>query len=327
MTLGDWLIFGLITLAGLALSALFSGMETGLYTINRVRLAVQAERGRPSAAALRKMLANPTHTLATILVANNIANYTASFGLAEILNLAGFSPGRAILINAAILIPLLFVVGEILPKDLFRTHTDRWSYFCAPFLKVVMVVLTWTGLVPVVRQVGMLAARLFGGDPTANLTARQRVSRLIREGMGAGVLSALQTTLADRSMILRDRSVRNEMIPFHRVASIDSTADRAAHVTTMRRMNFTRFPVVDGSGAVIGVLSLIDFLLQPDAPIDQLMTPPMFLAETTLVHDAIQAMRDRKVAMVVVTDANSKPVGLVTLKDLVEPLTGELTVW
>ncbi len=171
MTAADALIFGLMTLVGVSLSAMFSGLETGLYTINRVRLTVRAAHGDHAAVTLRRILARPTRMLATILVANNIANYLASFGLAKILDATGFSAAQTIMLNVAVLIPLLFVFGEVLPKDLFRTHTDRWSYACAGFLRVVSLVLTWSGLVPIVQQFGALAERLLRGDQQRELTA------------------------------------------------------------------------------------------------------------------------------------------------------------
>jgi putative hemolysin len=175
----------LIMLAGLVMSALYSGLETGLYTINRVRLMVRASHHEKSAVRLRNLINNPNHMLATLLLGNNIANYAGSFGIAAILDYHDVGPGIAIFINAGILIPLLFVFGETLPKDLFRTHTDRWSYAFSGLLVLTSRLLTVVGLVPIVRLFGTLIRRLVGADATAAVTARQRMSQLIKEGVSS----------------------------------------------------------------------------------------------------------------------------------------------
>lgn len=328
MTTVDVVIFGAIVLCGLGLSAMFSGLETGLYTINRVRLAVRAGHGERRAERIRAILRDPTRMLATLLIANNIANYLSSFGIASLLDRAGYSPATAIVLNAAVLIPLLFVFGEILPKDLFRTHTDHWTYGCSLFLRITQLLLTWSGLVPIVRSFGRVVARMLGRDASRDLTSRQRMSRLIKEGTGAGLLSEVQATLADRAMVLRERSVRDEMVAWREVVTLRADATRAAVTGSVAQRRFTRYPVVDPSGAAIGVVSMLDLLLDPSAPAKDLAGPLVTLEPDAPVREALRAMRDQKAAMAIVTrGSGGRPLGIVTLKDLVEPLTGELASW
>jgi CBS domain containing-hemolysin-like protein len=326
MTAADSLIFGALTLLGVLLSASFSGLETGLYTINRVRLTVRAGHGLRSAVRLRAILANPGRMLATILVGNNIANYMSSYGIAAVLDRLGYGPAEAVAINAAVLIPLLFVFGEILPKDLFRTHTDRWSYACSGFLVLVQRLLTWTGLVPLVQWFGSTVSRLLGGPSGAEVTARQRMSLLVKEGMGAGVLTEMQTTLVDRALALRDRTVISEMIPFRQVATVPVNAGGRQLEQRLRAVSYTRLPVVDGQQRVVGILSVIDALLEPQRSVAELMGPPVTVPASMPVREALHRLRQEGTPMALVTDRD-RPLGVVTIKDLVEPLTGELEVW
>ncbi|MHC4992092.1 MAG: CNNM domain-containing protein [Planctomycetota bacterium] len=326
MTAQDLVIFGVIILAGLGLSSLYSGLETGLYTINRVRLAVRASHGEPAAMRIRSIRGNVTRMLAMILVGNNIANYMTSFGIAAMLDRAGYAPAQAIVINAVVLIPVLFVFGEILPKDLFRTHTDDWTYRLSWFLRASQTVLIWTGLVPLVQWFGILASRLAGGDESAGLSMRQRVSLLIKEGVGAGVLSEVQTSLADRAMVLRDRRVRDEMVPWRDVvrARVDARGERFARLA--QRDGFTRLPVVDGADRPMGIVSVLDVMLEPERTIESLMSPALEVDADLPVREALRRMQQERATMAIVT-SGADMVGLVTRKDLVEPLTGELPSW
>jgi putative hemolysin len=327
----EHVLFAALALMGIVLSALYSGLETGLYTLNRVRLAVRAEHGERSAQRLRAFAASPGRMLATLLVSNNIANYAGTFGVAAILDMQGVSPVWAIIINTAILLPLLFVFGETLPKDLFRTHTDRWSYAFAGFLTWSRGVLTWTGLVPIVHGFGAIVSRLVGGDALEAVSARQRMSQLIREGIGAGVISETQTTLADRALSMRDLRVSSEMVPWPRVAALSVSATRLEREEFVRRHSYRRAPVVDGDGRMLGTVALLELLLEPDKPLRELMQPAIAIHPGTPVRAALQRMREAGCPMAVLVRPASGgagrraelPIGIVTLKDLVEPLIGE----
>lgn len=326
----DIVLYILLALLGIILSALFSGSETGLYTINRVRLVVRANRGERAAQRVRAQLNNQGRMLATILIGNNIANYFGGYGIGGVLNAMGFSDGQAIVINAVLLIPLLFVFGEILPKDLFRTNTDQWTYRIAGFLQFWTVLLWYCGLTPIVQWFGRSASRFFGGDASAPTTARQRMSQLIYEGVSAGVLTETQTTFVDRALAMRHQTVDEVLIPWSRVVSIPLNATSAQRTSILRARNFSRFPVIDPRGRVVGKLPLLAALLEPDTPVEELMEPIGRFEIGAPLRETLHAMRRARETMAIIHDPrrpNAPPRGIVTLKDLVEPLTGELAAW
>ncbi len=247
--------------------------------------------------------------------------------MAAILTRLQYSEIQVVVMNAAILVPVLFVFGETLPKDLFRTYTDRWSYQWSGFLLVSRRAFTWIGLGPIVQGFGMVIARVVGGDPALTPTARQRISQLIKEGIGAGVLSESQTALVDRALSIRDRTVAGEMIPWNDVATISSDVDPRSRLEHLQ-LNHTRLPVVDDAQTVHGVLCLLDALLEPSEPTRTLMTEAMMLSPNTSVQAAMGMMRSRRQPLAIVLDSSTKRLlGLVTFKDLVEPITGELSAW
>ncbi|HZW05487.1 MAG TPA: CBS domain-containing protein, partial [Phycisphaerales bacterium] len=61
-------------------------------------------------------------------------------------------------------------------------------------------------------------------------------------------------------------------------------------------------------------------------PVEQLMKPAVRLAAGVPVRDAMKRLMGAGERMAVVVE-NGRPIGLVTMKDLVEPLTGELRAW
>ena len=316
------IMFGVLCLAGLIGSAFYSGMETGLYTINRVRLKVRSGQGDSRAQWLHKLIRQPATMLTVLLLGNNIANYVSSFGIAGLLDAAGISPIEAIVINAGVLIPLLFVFGEVLPKDLFRTQTDRWSYSCTGGLRWTARILTVIGLLPIISA----GVRIAGGGArnTSLTTPRQRLGQLFKEGMGAGVLSESQSALLDRALTMRNLAVTGEMVPWSQVRSLNADLTGTVRLDAIRGHQFTQLPVVEQDGTVVGVLSVLDILLEPDQSTRTLLQPIVQLEGSTSIPVAMEYLREKQRSMAIVVDAQNQPLGIVTIKDLAEALTGDL---
>lgn len=329
--MSDALIVAIIlALVGIAGSAIASGAETGLYALNRVRLAVRAGRRDPRAVGLRAELEHPDRVLSTLLLVNNIANYMGSFGVAAILSGFGFGPIGVVFLNTLIVVPLLFVFGETLPKDLFRTHADRWLYPLATPMRWTRWSLTICGLVPAVTMVGRAAARAFGTASGIDQAPRSRMAALLRESVMAGGMTSDQATLADRALAMDRLTVAQEMTPWRSVVRIAQTDGAKGLAKAASRTERSRLPVVGADGAVVGTISVIQTLLNPEASIEELLKPVPTITASTRVLDALHDLRtDRRPMAIVVDDQTpeQRPIGVVTLKDLVEPLMGDLRAW
>lgn len=312
---------------GVFLSALYSGLETGLYTINQIRLDVRASTGLKSAKRILAFIDNPTRMLAVLLVCNNVANYLASYGAAMALDSTSLNPWVAIVVNAIIMIPILFIFGEILPKDLFKTHTDSWTYACSASLSWTDKVLWWTGIVPVVAYTGTLARAVLGSETAIEPSPRSRFGLLFKEGLDGGVLSDEQITLADRVLAMQSLTVQSEMVPWTRVSCIGKNIPLPRRLLALRTISHTRLPVVNAEGRVEGILPVLSVLLEPETPTESLLVEPLYVSPNMRVQDALHQLRRSGKAMAIVSEDKSQPLGIVTLKDLVEPLVGELGAW
>ncbi|MDP7070640.1 MAG: CNNM domain-containing protein [Phycisphaerales bacterium] len=310
-----------ILLIGLAMVAtvLFSGMETGLYTLNRVRLQLRADRGDRHALTLRSLLERPHRLLAVVLIGNNAANQTAAWAIAHGLHAAGFGPIQSIVIDTLILVPVLLIFAEILPKDLFRAHGDRWCYALALPLKIIERALTAMGLALFVEWFGRSMATLAGGTAERELTARQYMSDLFKEGIDAGVLSVGQTALLDRAMELRNRRIADVMIPWSKVGTLLDTDEGRQQAIDSR---WTRLPVLGRDGVVRGIVSVLDLAEAPDRNLTEVLVEAMTVRPSDRADAALRSLRSHRAAMAIVLGSRDEPVGIVTVKDLIQPLLG-----
>ncbi len=95
------------------------------------------------------------------------------------------------------------------------------------------------------------------------------------------------------------------------------------------RTSHTRFPVLE-DGRVVGVVNIMDALRagRTECPsVRKLMQPPTQLVADLPLRRGLTELQHRKAALAVVIDDQGEPLGVVTAKDLVEPITGELVSW
>ena len=317
----------LVAVVGVVGSAIFSGVETGLYVVNRVRLAVLAGRGDRRASRLEAELERPERLLGTLLIANNAANYAGSLGVVAIINTLALPAWGVVVLNTIVVVPILFVLGETIPKDLFRTHADQWTLrFIGP-LVLGRRLLTVIGVIPLLSLIDRAMQWLVGGRQGYAASPRGRVTRFIRESAASGSLSEAQLDLADRALSMRRLTVMSEMTPWRQVVflKLKDVADDPRVIA--RRTMRSRLPVVSEEGRVVGLVGIQDLLLRKDGappPVESLM--PRYSPETP-VSTALETLRESRRPMGVVEDREGRPLGVVTLKDLVEPLLGDLRAW
>ncbi len=332
LTPGEIAAWTALAAVGLLGSAVFSGLETGVYTLNRVRLHLLAHQGRTSARLLQGMIRRPNRLLGTLLIGNNIANFAASMGITALLEAAAFGDWMLVLIPALLLTPLLFVFGEVLPKDFFQNFTDHVTYHFARMLWALQWLLRLTLLLPFVDLFSRAVAWLLHADRDAgwSIHPRRAVTQLIKEGLGYGLLSPYQSDMIDRVLHPTETQVRDAMIPWAEVHVVRVDQPPEAVWAMANRLPHTRFPVLDRTEHVIGVLDVFDVLLRdPDdcPPLKELVRPLPHLDPAMTLQAALVELRSARSPMGLVVDDRGRPAGIVTAKDLVEPITGELEVW
>ena len=325
------IFWSLMALAGFAGSALYSGMETGAYSLNRIRLHVLVHRGDHAALTLHALLSRPTVLLTTLLIGNNITNYLGTAAMGVILESRQLGDWETIALNALIVTPILFVVGETLPKDLFAAHSDRLMYRLTPVLRLSRVLFTYCGLAPLIGLFSNTLMKALGQDPRARaFHPRRQVGVLVREGVGYGLLSQEQSAIVDRVLDLTDRRVVDVLTPWIRVETIRIDDNTSMIWRLARRTNHSHVPVLNPRGSVVGVMRINDALAhgkEKCPPIKDLMKPAPTIGHKTPIREALDRLKHHTAGLAIVTGPTGQTVGIITVKDLIEPITGNLDQW
>ena len=322
----------------IVMSGLFAGSETGMYQLSRLRLRLGVEKKWLSYVMLGRCLQDGPGLLLAILVGNNLVNYLAT-GI-----VTGFFLGRVATANAAeflataVTVPVLFVFGELIPKNLFFFRADTLMPYVAPVLYAFHKILIFSGAVPLLRLISGFVARLTGvaASSKSAITSAQRhkVRALLRDTHEEGILSSVQSDILNRLVKISHVRIRSVMIPIDDAETVNADADRSTLLNKVRRCAFTRLPVTEDDPAkVIGFVSVYEALSSSKefANLHDFIKPIRTLDADTTVTDAIDIMQkeDPKIVLITTTSraGRERHIGIVTMKDLVEELLGELAEW
>jgi putative hemolysin len=314
----------------IVLSAVFSGGETGMYCISRIRLHVKAERGDRRARRLEHVLHNKQLALTLTLMGTNLMNYLATVAFAYLLSVPlGYSRPRAEVYTTLVVAFLVLVFSEVLPKCLFQAHPDRLMLSVSPVLRFV-----YFGLFPVIwllTRLTMRFATMFGDTARmqAALHPRAQMAHLLREGMPASAHYEAHHEMVDRALLLAETPVHRVMTPRNRVLTVAADAGRDQLLGLARAKNHSRLPVHGRHPRRIEGVAEIPQLLDDDTwrTVGERMTPVTRLDPHDSVASALVRLQRERARMAVVVDRGGYLLGIVTLKDLLEELVGELPAW
>ena len=332
-----WVITGLLFL--LFLSGAFSGSETGVYSVSRARIDGEAAKGRRRSKLLRGLLRDDTQLLITLLVGNNLMLELLTHGFDRGVAAGRVPAGTRELFVTLLLTPIVFLLGELMPKDLFRRHPHLFLGWATPLISVARAL-----FFPVVWPLSRLSRvleRALGLAPedVARALAREEMLEILAEGMRAGALAPQAERLARNVLVLRETPVERVMIPWERVRTVDLDAPADELQGVVRDSDFTRLPALrrspgasagasagssDGPGRsrVIGYVHQLEALGAPEEPLEEALHGLEAFAPELPVDTALARLRTQGRRMALVGDPEA-PVGLVSLMDLVAAISGE----
>ena len=173
--------------------------------------------------------------------------------------------------------------------------------------------------------------RIFGvstAPPTRQVT-EDDIRALSELGLAAGGIESVEHEILDALFTLADRPVKEVMTPRVDITTLQQPVRIEDVRTAVAKTGHSRYPVSAGElDDLRGVLYVKDLLQLDTAPsaheIESLLHVPMFVPESASILRVLQDLRGRRSAFAVVHDEHGGVEGIVTIKDLVAELVGEL---
>jgi len=312
----------------LGFSAFFSGSETALMAISRLRLRHLAETKPVRAKLVERILKKPERLIGTILLGNNLANVAMSaIATAFAISLWG---EKGIIYVTGVLTLGLLIFAEITPKVYAKYYNERVSFFTAPLLNGIMVFSS-----PVVASATYVTNKillLLGVDVSKMknpLMTEDEIKTCIKMGWDEGAISAEERKMLGRVFTLNDKTVAQVMVPEEKMAIFDINTSMEDITKTIVKTGYTRFPVKEGEASnVIGFVHAKDVFRLMESKqsisVKKILRPPYFVPADKTIDAQLRSFQAQKLHQAVVLDAEGKVAGLITLEDILEELVGSI---
>ena len=321
-----WMLFSSIIFL-LFLSAFFSGVETAMMSLNRYRLKHLVKENNKGAIRADKLLKRPDRLLGVILIGNNFVNIlAASLTTVLCLNLFGDS---GVVIGSIALTLIILIFAEITPKTFAALNSEKVALPASLILKYLQKILR--PLVVFVNFFTNFFMRLTGTkETTFNEDLSPEELKSVLENSGDLIPKKYQDMLI--SVLELDKvSVDEVMTQRSEIIGIDINQSIENILNSLQNNQKDFLPVYDESldelRGIIDLYGITTFLSNEDKSIENLidsLEEAYFTPENTPLSTQLFNFQKNKKTTAVVIDEYGSVKGIVTIKDVLEEIVGEL---
>ena len=326
----------------LVLNAFFVGAEFALLSARRSQIEPRAQEGSRSARTTLRALEN----ISLVMAGAQLGITICSLGLGAV-----GEPAVAHLLEPVfhslrvpedLLHPISFVVamsfvvylhvvlGEMVPKNIALAGPDRAALVLGPPMMAMVIVLR-----PVIAILNWCAnamlrvLRIESKDEVSSSFTREEVAALVEESRGEGLLEADEYDRLAGALGFTEKDVKTVVMPADSLSVIEPGATAAEVEDLCAATGFSRFPVGNDSGELLGYVHIKD-VLEPDdtrrnrALDSKWIRPFATVGSEDQLHTALERLQAKGAHMGRVVDTDGAILGVITLEDVLEELVGEI---
>ncbi len=324
MTPAALIVFLFLIAILLVWSALFSGLETALFSLKSHQLRRLEEKHRSLKDFITVFRENPRRVLNVLLLGDVFANVPLIV-LCLFFIWHGPLAGRVpTWLAATVIFAIVVVVCDLIPKLLALS---------APYRLSALGVLTLKTMMPLLDRVG----RVLEGASTAivdkltplHLQKRMRLSdeeleTLVEIGEEQGTLHEAEGEMIQEIIKLGDKTAKDCMTPRVDTFALPDDLTNEEAIAQLRQRRHRRVPIyADTPDQIVGVLDVRLFLINPAEHYTELMGAPSYVAETMKAMDLLRSFLSHSQGLAIVVDEFGGTEGIITLSDIVEEIISD----
>lgn len=318
------------------LNGIFAMSEMAVVSARKSNLQADAGKGSKSARTALNLASDPDKFLSAVQIGITLIGILTGIfsgnkiaqALAAALSGAGVSPGFATALAQTIIVILVtylsIVFGELVPKRIALSASERVAKVVAGPMKVISVIAS--PFVWLLAKSTALVINLLGVKEQESKVTEEEIKSIIQEGTDEGEVSPVEQDIVERVFALGDLKVNTIMTLRGDIVWLDREMGEEEIRSTIEENLFEVYPVADGDlDHVIGVLSLKDYVLnigKPGFNLEKMIHDPVYFHENMSVYAVLEQMKQMKISRALVCDEYGSCSGVITLKDIMEALVG-----
>lgn len=325
------------------LNAVFAMAEIAVISMSDTKLTKLQSEGNRKAGKLLKLKSDPAKFLATIQVAITLSGFLGSAFAAD--NFSGYlvelfqlilpKANPQVLDSVAVIVITLvlsyfsLICGELVPKRLAMRKTESVSLGLSGTVYMVSKVFAPIVWFLTASTNGVL--RLMGIDPNADEeeVSEEDIRMMAEASAEKGIIEEEERELIENIFEFDDLTVGEVTVHRTDVALLWMEEGEEEWEKTIRSSRFTMYPVCDGSiDNIVGVLDTKDYFRLEDrsraSVLEKAVRTPYFVPEGAKADITLRNMQKNRVSFAVVLDEYAGFSGVISIKDLIERIVGDM---
>ncbi len=340
LTILELLLFQLVLIL---LNAVFACTEIAVISINEAKLKRVAALGSKSARILLSLTEQSAKFLATIQVGITLSGFLGSAFAADnfsdiivdwlIAQGVAVSPAKldvmAVILITLILSYITLIWGELVPKRLAMKYSERIGLFMA--YPIYIVAKMFSPIVWFLTVSTNVSLRLLGIDPKdqEEQVTEEEIKTMLDLGTKTGTIDDVENKLINNVFEFDDKVAEDVMRHRINVTFLDFDDDPKKWEKVMIGTRYSVYPVYQGHyDNTIGVMSLKDYFKYRKSDKDIIRTEAikkaLYIPASKHIDDLFAEMQKMRIHFAFVMDEYGGVLGIVTMKDLLRELVGEL---
>ena len=314
----------IIIITGIIMSAYFSATETAFSSLNRIRIKNMAEKGDKKACLVMRLSENYDSLLSTILIGNNIVNIaSASLTTVLFVKMLGDEIGPSVSTAVTTIVVLIF--GEVSPKSIAKESPEKFARFSAPFLNMLMVLLTPFNFL--FGQWKKLLSIIIKSTDESGITEEELLS-IVEEAKQDGGIDEQENMLIRSVLEFTEQEAVDILTPRIDITAVSTETTKEEIATVLTPTAYSRLPIFEDTiDHIVGIIYQKDFynyVYRADKEISEIIRPALFVPQNKKIGILLKELQNKKIHIAVVLDEYGGTVGIITLEDILEELVGEI---
>lgn len=313
--------------------------EMAVVSARRTKLETDAKKGSKSAKSALELADNPDNFLSTLQIGITLIGIlTGLFSgeafaadLSVYVEKISFLEPYAYGISKAIIVILVtyltLVIGELVPKRLGMAKAESIAKFIARpmmMLSKIAYPLVW-----ILAKSSSFISKILGLNKTKDSPVTEaEIKAMMKESLDDGELDEAEHDIVERVFDLGDRKISSIMTHRSELVAIDINDSKEVLKRKVEAHLYNTYPVISGKlDNIVGFVhlkSLFVTVTKDDFSLEKIVTRAFYLPENMNVNKALEFFKKERIKSALITDEFGCIIGIVSLKDIMEAIVGEM---
>ena len=311
------------------LSALLSGSEVAMFSINTEQRKTLKDSTNNSTGRILKLLEEPKKLLATILIANNFVNVSIVMASNYVFNNlfidGSISETMNFILQVIVVTFLILLFGEVIPKVYANNYNIQFSKFMSLPLLVLKKIFYPVSLA-LINSTNIIDRKIEKKRESLKADELEHALNLTKDSVD----NEDEKKILEGIVKFGHTDVKQIMTPRTDVISFDVDTKYIDLMEELKDIKFSRIPVFEESfDKIKGILYAKDLLGKMDEKKNfnwtSLLREPKFVPENKKLDDLLKEFQEEKTHIAIVVDEYGGSSGIVSLEDVLEEIVGDIT--